>query len=204
MSLINDALKRAQENQPAAPSAPGPELRPVEQDDAPANAPSLVVPIMLALAVLLTLVGVWGFSYMKKPGAQIQARALAPAAEPQQVVSSPPQQTPETKPVVAAAPQPPAAQAAPGTPAQSPVVAAVETAPLPTGSVSNSAGQAVVASAPKPLKLQSIVFSRRPSAMISGQIVAPGDKIRGYKVAEIRVDRVLLWSEQGTISLTLD
>ena len=54
MSLINDALKRAKETQPAAAPAAGPDLRPVDSSPRP-NKVGFLLPLLVV--VILALAG---------------------------------------------------------------------------------------------------------------------------------------------------
>src|ERR1041385_7117725 len=62
MSLINDALKRAQEaqDQTPPPSASGPQLRPAEPTAAQKPRRSLLNPILVLTLLVLCALGVWG------------------------------------------------------------------------------------------------------------------------------------------------
>jgi hypothetical protein len=181
MSLINDALRRAQENQPNEPAA-GPELRPVYEDHAEVRQAGLLLPIAISLVALLGLFGLWQVSRSSGKQDKIEARALAAPPEVSKAVSvpsKPPEKAPEL-----AKPKPQPVSPAPA--ATAPASVTMQAAP-----------------AASDFKLQSIVFSRRPSAMISGLIVEPGDKIQGYVVSEIKADRVVLTGDGPTIVLTL-
>jgi hypothetical protein len=45
---------------------------------------------------------------------------------------------------------------------------------------------------PAPLKLQGIVFSKRPSAVINGKVLFLGDRIREFRVVAITQDSAVL------------
>ena len=53
------------------------------------------------------------------------------------------------------------------------------------------------------MKLQSIINSSRPSAMISGKFLFIGDKFRGYKVTAIDQESVTLIGNGETNVLSL-
>jgi hypothetical protein len=255
MSLINDALKRAQEVE-ARPIPVGPMLRPVEPEHQAVKRAGLMLPVGLALVALCTLFFVWRLAYSKAvPHPSTHAKASAPAKPlsqepppapapvvndmtqasqpaapeppaPVVVAQAPP--APAPAPVVAQAaalpaaaaplPVPAPAPAAAPPPAPAPVVVA-QAAPTPAplaapAPVRVPAPAPVVARAPElplvpaqvvvpDLKLQSIVMSKRPCAMISGIIVREGDTLGSLVVKSIQKEKVELASGAQTIVLTL-
>src|SRR5215471_7437540 len=109
MSLINDALKRAQEaqtqTQPAA--QPGPQMRPAEPTSYAWHGVGLMLPAALALVAVLVLFMVWELSRQRN-GHPEEVRATATAAP--QADTAPPIEAPA--PPAETATRPPA----PGTP----------------------------------------------------------------------------------------
>ena len=212
MSLINDALKRAQQA-PQSQLPTGPMLRPVEPEPEKIGVKraGLLLPMGLAFVAIALLVVTWYFVFSGNATGPKEVRAVtavsppavatvapSPDAEPEVAEPAAPVVGPDAAPAVAA--PVPAVPAAPAI-----VTASAATEPLPAAAPASVPVQA----APQPtqshgdLKLQGIVLSKRPSAMISGLIVYPGDVLSGLKVVSIGNNRVELASESQTIVLTL-
>jgi hypothetical protein len=196
MSLINDALKRAQQvEEPKLPK--GPMLRPVEPEEQSPR-PRILVPLGLVVVALAAFLVIWKLT-------SLRADALATTRMPEVRAATPP-------------PNPAPAQMAEAEedqqieePEQDEVVA-TEMAqqppppPAPTVTQQPPVQPAVVRPAPPPisaLKLQSIVISKRPSAMISGMFVHVGDSVGELRVKAIRQNQVELAGNGQTIVLTL-
>lgn len=180
MSLINDALKRAQDAQQRSP-APGPQFRPAEPAPAPKHGIGLMVPVIIAVLVFATLVFIW------QSRQKTAARELLPATKP----LTPPPEHATPAPVQVAATSVPAAPIKPApaspTPTPAPAPAAPVAPPVPE------------------LKLQAIIFSpTHPTAMISGKTVRIGDKIRTFRVSAITETSTTLVSATETNVMTLD
>lgn len=176
MSLINDALKRAQESQEEnPPTTPPLEFRPVEPGQREQRRTTwLVVGLALVLIGILGLAAmlVWFVSQAKSAPLAVAARVVdppLPAVSPEPVAA--PAAAPTNTPVMAEAPAlgevlKPLDE--PGTNGV-PVVAAVVAAVLPP-----------------PLKLQGIFFNpQNPSAVVNGRSVYLGDRVGGFRVMGI-------------------
>jgi len=204
MSLINDALKRAQTAQRPILPVPRAELRPV--NDPPAPRPKFGLPVLLLagvacfplIALLVVRLALHGDS------ADILANASSPrttaAAQPIAPPAPPPAPAAQSAPLVAAPPtttvsHPPAAS--------DKLTATVAASPAPVGQ-SNGAPPAVEAAKPLAPRLQTIVFDpTHPSAMINGRVAFVGDKLPEGKVVAISQDKVTLNTAGETIVLTL-
>lgn len=219
MSLINDALKRANQTRkqqpPAAPA--GPVMQP---QTAPSRSSSLALIVFIAILVL----------FMAGLGMLFLMRGVQ-TFQPD-VASNPPPRTPvvsnsvakptatstttaQTAPVAAAKPQP-APQAAVVTPRPSkPIVNTnvVVTIPVPGTAAAKSpaaadkpeptvsstaekvsdAAEEIAAQPPPNLKLQGIYFRRtNPSAMINGRNVFVGDEVNGARLVQIDRTSVMI------------
>src|ERR1043165_10054726 len=117
MSLINDALKRAQRTQQQASASPPPELqfRPVEPEQPARRGPGLMLPLGVVFALFVGVVVVWQVVHKsgstKPAGAKPQTQAGADArpvapAEPAARLGSP-EAPPPPKPADPAATAPP-------------------------------------------------------------------------------------------------
>src|ERR1043165_8772588 len=139
MSLINDALKRAQRTQQQASASPPPELqfRPVEPEQPARRGPGLMLPLGVVFALFVGVVVVWqvvhksgstkpaGAKPQKQAGADARPVAPAepaprrgggaprgPAARPHRPAPwVPPNPPPPQNPAAPAAPAPPAVAA---------------------------------------------------------------------------------------------
>jgi hypothetical protein len=175
MSLINDALKRAQQSQPSPPAgpsvppvmprrttSPAPSLPPA----APAKASPVIVWLIPTLLIFLVVAGLFFAGWMLVPRSVNRTTSEMPAA-PAPVASAEPVK-PETPPAPAA----PAVAAPPATPKKAPTMP----------------------------KLQGIFYSpTTPSAIVDGQTVRPGDVVGSFRVKEISTDAVTLAGPDGRI-----
>jgi hypothetical protein len=179
MSLVNDALRRAQDAQKnAQPPAPGPALRPAEPAAPPKQGVGLAMPVIIAVVVVAGLVLIWK-NRQKTEARQpmVEPKPATPAVAAQET-------KPPVEPVTAPAPAPPAP------------VAVVAEKPAPTPVVS--------APAP-PLKLQAIFYAPgHSSAIISGKTVHAGDNFKGFRVAAITQTSATLISATQTNVMTLE
>jgi MSHA biogenesis protein MshK len=177
MSLVNDALRRAQDAQKKGqPAAPGPQLRPAEPV-AEKRGMGIWVPVVIAVVAVAGLILVWQNRQ--------KAEARQPLAEPKP--AAPVATIPETKPPVQPAVAPTPAPAAPVVAPETPVPAPVVSAPAPQ------------------LKLQAIFYSPgHSSAMISGKTVRVGDNFRGFRVAALTQTSATLVSATQTNVMTLE
>jgi hypothetical protein len=179
MSLVNDALRRAQDAQKKSQATPasGPQFRPAEPAAPQKRGLGIMVPILIAViavgALILILLG------------RQKTEARQPMPEPKP--GAPVVVAPETKPPV----QPVA------------VTAAAPTAPV---AIVEKPAPAPVASAPPPtLKLQAIFFvPGHSSAMVSGKTVHVGDNFKGFRVAAITQTSATLVSTTQTNVMTLE
>jgi hypothetical protein len=179
MSLVNDALRRAQDAQKKAqPPAPVPALRPAESSPVQKRGMGLPIALFAAFGAIVALTFLWHGWQETSP---VHAAALPKPAAPVVAVA-------ETKPRV----QPVAAPA----PALAPPVAVVPEKPAPVP----------VVSAPAPeLKLQAIFFAPgHSSAIISGKTVHAGDNFKGFRVAAITQTSTTLVSATRTNVMTLE
>lgn len=200
MSLINDALKRAQQRgQPVRPPTP---LKPAEP---PKSSSSSILPIVIIIFLLASLAGGGWFFWKwykgrnetapmarKAPVVETTQTKIEPAkpesktpqnAAPTAVVASPtnavaaPVDTPA--PPVAVAPTP-AAKPAPTPVARAEVRTASRTPLRPTGPFPN-------------LKLQGIFYnSTKPAVVLNGRSFYIGSKVHGAVVTLIEPESVTL------------
>jgi hypothetical protein len=178
MSLVNDALRRAQDAQKKSQATPpGPQFRPAEPAAPEKRGMGMLVPGIIAAVAVGSLILILQ--------SRQKTEARQPMVEPKS--ATPAVAAPETKPPV----QPVAATA----PAPVAPVAAVEK-PAP----------ALLASAPAPeLKLQGISFVPGHSwAMISGKTVHVGDNFKGFRVAAITQTSATLVNGTRTNVMTLE
>jgi hypothetical protein len=198
MSLINDALRRAQAAQPQPPPPPLAPVppRPLEPVRHARHNLGLMVPVSLAILALFALLFVWQWAQRARNATELQeARALtAPIAtasiapqpaSPMLAMTPPPAQPtsmpqPQTLPApVADGPNNPAAAAPTNQPGPS----------LAQDQKSDRTNAAVIvppAPKPAPLRLQAIVFNpKRPSALINGKTLFVGDKLGDARVVGI-------------------
>jgi len=202
MSLINEALKRTKDVQQKTPTAAdGPELRPVDPAQTKAAGGAKTLLFVMVLAVILGNFLLW--MAFKDRNTQ-SSNASAPESGPA---------TPEAKP--ASLPTPPAsvepAPPADVTPATSPESVTTPTPPeqaaAATPSTNGTAAEPRVVFAeperPAVLRLQSIIYGTRPSAMIGGKFLFVGDRIQGHQVIAIDRETVTLVGEGQTNVLSL-
>ena len=221
MSLINDALKRVKEAQRKAPPSAelGPQLRPVEPVPVPAHhGLGWLLPIALVVVALLTLLLLWELA--RKENSPLAVRAEIPAQHPsvQNSFQNQPAaevthsgDSPAQDSSAAPAATHPGGTAASNLPSggsltNSPISAQAK-APEPAANTNSGAILAPDASGqpatnltsadvqppkPPPLKLQGIVFSKRPSAVINGKTLFVGDRVREFRVAAITQDTAVL------------
>lgn len=210
MSLVNDALKRAQSAQRPILPVQRAEFRPVET---PAPRAKFGLPVLLLVGVALFPIVAFLVVRMALHGdsSDIQANASAahiaapvqpsqpappPAAPPP--AAAPPAAAPEPQNAPAVAESHTPAPAATQTPSVSP---AASPTPTPAGGPSHTA---LPTEATPPPKLQSIVFApNNPSAMINGRVAFVGDKLPEGKVVAISLKSVTLNAGSETIVLTL-
>lgn len=195
MSLINDALRRANQEKKAQPpeSSDGAQMQPVQS---PQRTTSLAFPMLLVflLGVVLTCAG-WFF--WKAFSAKSPVVANAPASNSQPNASTLPTGAVPLKQEVSPAP-----------------VVQTESKPSPVSTapdqVEASAPAAVVADiaeappAIPALKLQGIFYRiSNPTALINGKTVGVGEKVEGARVIQINRQDVSLERDNEKILLEL-
>ena len=177
MSLVNDALRRAQDAQKKTqPTAPGPALRPAEPTAPEKRGVGILVPVIILIVAIGGLILI------------LQDRQKSETRQPKigSKLTTSVAVVAETKPPVQQVTTPAIAPAAPV------AVVAEKPAPVP------------VVSAP-PLKLQAIFYAPgHSSAIISGKTVHAGDTFKGYRVAAITQTSATLVSATQTNVMTLE
>jgi hypothetical protein len=197
MSLINEALKRANQ-MPFRETAPnGPALRPVEGGRRPEGGVGLLLPVMLAVVVTLAVLLLWqGFraSYVVEVRARSVPATSDVAASDSHAASVPP----ALVAVAMASPAPVPMAAAPATPA-----APVPASAMPVFAVATNAA-VVVDPPPQPpsYKLQAIFYRpESPAAVINGKQLFVGDRVGEAYVVSIDPDSVAIVNASGQTNL---
>lgn len=194
MSLINDALKRTKDvQQQTPPAAEGPALRPVTPEEEKKAGSAKTFLFIMVVAVIAGNVLLW-LAFSENP-TEKRTASVADAVAASPVESTPVAETPKTT-----APEPAPAASTPAT-APGP---AVEPSILSTN-VPEPAPKVVFTEPERPmvLRLQSIIYGSRSSAMIGGKFLVVGDTIQGHKVIAIDRDTVTLMGEGKTNVLSL-
>jgi len=179
MSLVNDALRRAQDAQKKAqPAAPGPALRPAQP------AASQKSGIGLWIATITVFAAIMAFSFLWRGWKETYPAQAAAQPKPTAPATVVPEAKPSVQPVVVTAPAPAA----------------------PTAVVAEKPAPAPVVSAPQPqLKLQAIFYAPgHSSAIISGKTVRAGDNFKGFRVAAITQTSATLVNATQTNVMTLE
>jgi cytoskeletal protein RodZ len=197
MSLINDALKRAKQNQEANPPATPPlEFRPVESGQNEGRRTSLLlVGLSLVIVAIVGMCGALVWYVSQKNGPTLQVEASSNQRQPSPVTNAPAQPAPKSKPPVmvvepAVAPSVATEIPQPAVVTNEPVVAAVVTA--------------IEALKPAPLKLQGIFFNpKNPSAVVNGKTVYLGERIGGFFVLAMSPTSVTFANNATTNVLSL-
>jgi hypothetical protein len=213
MSLINEALKRAQEAQQQATRGADRdiELRPVEPGKAPERKDRWFLPSAVTAAVLLAAFCIYQALRPAGTREQVQARTID---QKQQAYSSTVTPISPTAPAVSERPLKAAPVAAPDVPALPGSKAHLESAIKSEHPNTNAVAISVPATeannpTPTPatkttLRLQGIVaHPTRPSAVINGKTVFVGDKLADKRVLAIDVETVTLAGSGETNVLTL-
>ena len=185
MSLINDALQRAKQTQPAKPPPIGSNLqfRPVEPPPKPKGNPLIIAAVIMGGVVVssLTLISAYG-----------KFRTVVSARTAPQTNAAPVSTTHRPATVTEQSERP-----------TSPPQQIVRTV-IVTNIVTNAAPARTVTPIASP-KLQAIVFnSTRPSAIINKKTVFVGSHVGEFRVVSITVDSVTLITETETNVLTLE
>jgi len=174
MSLINDALKRAQQaQQENPPTTPSLEFRPVEPGQKENRRTTmLVVGLALVLIAIIGLTGalVWFVSQSKSAPLPVAARVADVPLAP----------LPQAAPVTAAPTNPTTQVVSP------PVADLIERPEEPNTNGVPVVAAIVEAVKPPALKLQGIFFSpSNPSAVVNGRTVYLGDHVNGFRLLAV-------------------
>ena len=220
MSLIDDALKRAQEEAARQEEAHRLARRPWIAPQPPRTRSRAGGVAAIALSFLLAAAGSAWFLARRRAPAAPEASAPAPKAAPASSPRSPapppassakPLETVEVPPPAAVHPGPPTPKARPGAPAEAPPPGAAEpappparparaTPPLPDG---KTFVRTVTLPGEDPIELDGIVFSEtNPVAVIGGRLVGPGASVGSFEIVKIEENRVTLRGRGVTIFLT--
>ncbi|HEU6447328.1 MAG TPA: hypothetical protein VFV23_02680 [Verrucomicrobiae bacterium] len=193
MSLINDALKRAQDSHSQSPPAASPPPTPVTEPET--GGPNWM---LISLVVLLAI---FAFGFIRIALGHKKETVPPPTEAASQPVAK--TNSIEEQPTHAA----PAAQIAAVEPVTSSPAAPPESTAPETQTTndetemfaSNLMKAAVITNAP--LRLQGIIFAQpHPWAIVSGETVFVGDRVRGCRVTEITKYSVTLQGDDGSIT----
>jgi hypothetical protein len=195
MSLINDALKRAQESEKASapPQVEAPHFKPAEAAPASGARRGLVfaVPVAMGFLALLALLLVWWASrelHSAEPQTNVAARSVATEPIPATVPAAAPDEAP-----VASIEAPQAAPPADSTEPDVQKAANVATGNAMVDEPATNSLPVAVASAPPPLRLQAVIYdSTRPLIMLNGKTLGMGDQFGDWVVASIGRDSATL------------
>ena len=213
MSLINDALKKARQAQPAnSAAATGPALRPIDISR-PRRNPILTLPFAFCVVAVLVLAGVLFAGWYRSESNQFEVRAntrptavtpAMPKSHPTPAVEliSP---APVPSVAVETLPAPEPAQVIAPTPVVPPIPiptaktdSAIESLPATNDALLLTASPAEPLLPPIPLKLQAIFYEpRQPAAMINGRTVSIGGHVGDARVVAIDVRSVTVITVAG-------
>jgi len=190
MSLINDALKQAKQNQQSTPATPPPlEFKPVEAGQQRSRQSGLLIAglsIVLIAIVGLTTTLAWFISQKNSPAVIVQA-----AANRKPITQT---NTPVSKPVLVSDDSPAA-----GAPEMDSPTAAKSELLVP-----ESIRTVAETIKPAPLKLQGIFFNaNNPSAVVNGRSVNLGERVGAFFVLGISPSTVTLANGSQTNVLSL-
>jgi hypothetical protein len=197
MSLVNDALKRAKQNQDANPPATPPlEFRPVEPGQSDGRRTSL---LLVGLSfVIVALVGmcatlVWYVSQKNGPTLLVEASANRQPVAPR--TNAPPQPAPKPTPPVTVV------ETTPALPAIVETLSATNANTTPAIDAIAAVSEALK---PAPLKLQGIFFNpKNPSAVVNGKTVYLGERVAGFFVLAMSPSSVTFANSTATNVLSL-
>jgi hypothetical protein len=168
MSLINDALKRAQNSQQNSPPSGAPPLPPVESQERGGTGWILVVAFVLFLAAACFFIGPALFGHKPSPAAAAKSQEIsAPPAEAAPAPPLAPASTPETNSLL-----PPVADTNPP-----PSSSTAEQPPKVQGIIFNAA---------------------RPVAIVDGKAVSVGDRVGDFQVKQILKNSVIFQRSDGS------
>jgi hypothetical protein len=215
MSLINDALKRAELDKRQPPSAPPGERVADYQFVAtaparkarPARGYSVRNPLILAAVVALGLGGILGYAHWagQRP-AQLAQAGGAPETQPDLKVTVAPSPLPNARsPSPAVAPSAtPLTPANPTTPPVKPAPAAPVAARLPTPTPPPTVATSAPAEGAAEFTLGGIVQSAdSANAIVNDHLVTIGDEVNGAKVVSIKKYSVILEKDGKQITLRM-
>jgi hypothetical protein len=191
MSLINDALKRANAAQQQTTPPPIPRLQPAESSQYARHSVGLMVPAALVLIALVGLFLVWQRAEHARLVQAVAASRLNVAAGDGNPEGSSPMATNALPAAITnVSPQPgetPAPASAPAPAPQAPGATAS------VGGVTNSVAAPPPPSKPAPPRLQAIFFTPpSPSVMIGGKTLLVGDRLGELRVVAITQDSATL------------
>jgi hypothetical protein len=191
MSLINDALRRARQAQPAGASrAATPPLRPVEAAPRPGHGSLFTLPFMGAVVLLVAGITLWGWSRAGRT-IDIKVRASDRTSSSETVSIPEPPVTPPLSPPV------PVAAAVP-----SPTTGILSSNVIAVPSVEPAMNGTNLVESPRPeptsYKLQGIFYKKgNPSAAINGRTVFVGNRIGDARVTAITQESVTIVTGAG-------
>lgn len=181
MSLINDALKRAHESQDKgpAPTAPPP-MAPVVVEP-PSGGFGWFLPVAVVLVLIAAVLFVWlAVAHKSSKHAATHAVAAAAPAAPSVTPAPPNHPAPATS-----------------APATVPPVASPKSAEAQPAPAVNSSTTTGLLTAHLP-KVQGIIFSQPPTAIVNGKVVNVGDHVGYYLVKQITRNKVILQGQDGS------
>lgn len=177
MSLINDALKRAKQNQSQTPP-PLPPLPPAERKSAGGTNWILLLLIVLLVVAASFFIGVAMSRHMIFKADFAHSPTEPPAVAPAMTPLPPPVVKPAANPI------------------PEPVTVPVVVAPATPAPATNLALH--VTNTPPALKIQGLVYDlKKPWAIISGKTVFVGDRLNGFQVKAISKNTVTLTDAGG-------
>jgi hypothetical protein len=217
MSLINDALKRAESEKRATQSSGTPPLQPVESPSSHSTSPLLLGGIFLLGVGAIAIAAALWFG-----GRKTEVVQTAPAPEPAKVESAA-SPIPADRRVQAGTQSAPVSQSALTTITSAPVTIAspaqksVAQSLKPVTTTTTQAGVTTPKSAasvtppatatptqPKPIRLQSIFYRHKnPTVIINGKTLRVGETVDGIKVDSIRRTSVEIVQNGKYRTLTL-
>lgn len=190
MSLINDALKKARTSRPAgagASTAAGPELRPT---DAPARAPLLSLPLVIALILILAIIMFWAWYHAGRVDLVVRANSRVTSVSASTAKSSvPPIATLSTPPTVA-------------TPVDSNAAVGPVAETVSAGSTNDPNYPDLPRASAPSYRLEGIFYrAKHPAAVINGQMVFAGSRLDDARVLAIDRESATIVTSSGETNL---
>ena len=189
MSLINDALRRADKAKGNPPSEPasGAPMQPVHSP-AKSDASPFGPVLFILIAIIIGAAGWFFLKGWRTHSPPSTTRTAAITSQPETIVA--PVKTVEPIPI------PPATNPT--------VVAATEATNAAATNSVESNGTVAAVPAPAPLKLQGIIYRvKNATAMINGKSLVVGESVAGARVTKIGKEEVTLERDGQTLVLTL-